>query len=325
MGPESFGPYVVQELIGRGGMGEVHRAYDSVRDRTVALKRLRPELGADDRFRTRFLWECQRTARLTEPHVIPIHDFGDIDGRLFLDMRLIEGQDLGEVLATRGPLPPELAVDVVGQVAAALDAAHAAGLVHRDVKPSNVLVDAGGPRPHCYLADFGVAAAVGGSGGGSLTATGATVGTIDYVAPERLIGAPTDHRVDVYALACLLHETLTGHPPFLADELPAMIYAHLNLAPPSASTLVPGVPPALDAVVARGMAKEPNDRYGSAGELAAAAHAALRTDGAPQPGPPPVWAAPVAAAPIAASSDAAPASAAAPPTVLTRLGSARRS
>jgi uncharacterized protein DUF6777/protein kinase-like protein len=273
MVPERFGPYQIQELIGRGGMGEVHRAFDTVRQRTVALKRLRPEFAADERFRTRFLRECRLAAQLTEAHVIPIHDFGEIDGRLYLDMRLVHGSNLEEVLATGGPLTPDRAVGVVTQVAAALDAAHAAGLVHRDVKPSNVLLSTDGPGLHCYLADFGVAAAVGGSG--SLTSTGTTVGTMAYIAPERLRGEPADHRVDVYSLACLLHEALTGQPPFRSDELAAVIRAHLELEPPRASSLVPTVPPALDEVVARGMAKDPALRHQTAGELAAAANAAL--------------------------------------------------
>ncbi|WP_222268750.1 serine/threonine-protein kinase [Modestobacter marinus] len=274
MDPQTFGPYRLEALIGHGGMGEVYRAYDTVRERTVALKRLRPEFVADERYRARFLRECHGAAGLTEAHVIPIHDFGEIDGRLYLDMRLIEGQDLGELLATLGPLPPHAAVDVVEQVAAALDAAHRAGLVHRDVKPSNVLLGGDAPARHCYLADFGLTGKVG-HGSVSLTATGTTVGTLDYIAPERLTGRPSDHRVDVYSLACLLHEALTGHPPFEADELPAMIHSHLNLQPPPASALVAGVPATLDAVIARGMAKDPDARYGSAGELAAAARAAI--------------------------------------------------
>ncbi|WP_316689356.1 serine/threonine-protein kinase [Pseudonocardia sp. H11422] len=276
MAPEIFGRYQLQELIGRGGMGEVYRAVDTVSRRTVALKRLRPELVTDDRFRARFLRECRLTAQLTEDHVIPIHHFGEIEGRLYLDMRVIEGGDLAAVLAADGPLPPERAVDVVAQVAAALDAAHAAGLVHRDVKPSNVLLAAGADAAdaHCYLVDFGVAGAVG-HGRGSLTATGTMVGSLDYLAPERLIGARSDRRVDVYSLACLLHEALTGSPPFHGDELPAMIHAHLNLDPPRPSALVEGLPEGLDAVVARGMAKDPAARYPTAGAMAAAARAAL--------------------------------------------------
>ena len=276
---ELFGPYELQGLLGRGGMGEVHRAHDTVRERMVALKRLRPEFVADERFRARFLSECRRAAQLTEAHVIPIHDFGAIEGRLYLDMRLVDGKDLGEVLAARGPMTPVRAVAVIGQVAAALDAAHGAGLVHRDLKPSNVLLADDGHGLHCYLADFGVAAAMGGSG--PHTTTGTTVGTIDYIAPERLRGGPTDHRVDVYSLACLVYETLTALPPFQADEIAALMYAHLSREPPRASERVPTVPASLDEVVARGMAKDPDRRYQSAGELAAAAAAALRGPGDP--------------------------------------------
>ncbi|WP_217638055.1 serine/threonine-protein kinase, partial [Geodermatophilus poikilotrophus] len=274
---ELFGPYELQELLGRGGMGEVHRAYDTVRRRVVALKRLRPEYAADERVRARFLSECRRTAQLSEAHVIPIHHSGEIEGRLYLDMRLVDGRDLGEVLAAHGPMTPVRAVAVIGQVAAALDAAHGAGLVHRDVKPSNVLLTDDGHGPHCYLADFGVAAAMG--GGGPHTTTGTTVGTIAYLAPERLLGGPTDHRVDVYSLACLVYETLTGLAPFQADEVAALMYAHLSREPPRASERVPTVPAHLDEVVARGMAKDPDRRYQSAGELAAAAAAALRGPG----------------------------------------------
>ncbi len=281
--PETFGPYQVRDLVGRGGMGEVHRAYDTHRQRVVALKRLRPEFVADERFGARFLQECQRAARLTEPHVIPIHDFGDVDGRLYLDMRMIEGPNLAQVLAAEGPLSPGQAVEIVTQVASALDAAHAAGLVHRDVKPSNVLLAARRSALHCYLADFGVAGAIGASTSGvSLTASCALMGTLDYIAPERLRGRPADHRVDVYSLACLLHEAVTGEPPFRCTELSAMIHAHLNLEPPRASELVASVPAALDAVISRGMAKDPSARYASAGELAAAA-AALYRDGNPVP------------------------------------------
>jgi Protein kinase domain len=283
MTPDMFGPYQLRGLIGRGGMGEVHRAYDTRRQRTVALKQLRVEFIADDRFRERFLKECRRAARLTQAHVIPIHDFGEIDGRLYLDMRLIEGHNLAEAVAAAGPFPPERAVEIVGQIAGALDAAHAAGIVHRDVKPANVLVETHGPSMHCYLTDFGVAGAIGDTGGVSGTATGGVLGTYDYIAPERLLGRPSDRRVDVYALACLLYEVVTGTPPFRRDEIPAMIHAHLNVEPPRASQVVAGVPPMLDAVIARGMAKNPQARYPTAGELAEAARSAVLGDRAASP------------------------------------------
>ena len=275
MTPDSFGPYQLIALIGRGGMGEVYRAYDTRRQRTVALKRLRPQFVADEKFRGRFLKECQRAARLMQAHVIPIHDFGEIDGRLYLDMRLIEGNNVAEALESAGRFAPEHAVEIVRQVAGALDAAHTAGIVHRDVKPSNVLIGANEPTLHCYLADFGVAGAIGDTGGASATVTGGVLGTYDYIAPERLLGRPSDHRVDVYALACMFYELLIGAPPFRRDEVPAMIHAHLSVEPPRASELAAGIPPMLDAVIARGMAKDPRARYSSAGELAAAARTAV--------------------------------------------------
>ncbi|MBW0091052.1 serine/threonine protein kinase, partial [Pseudonocardia sp. KRD-188] len=268
---EQFGPYRLEELVGRGGMGEVYRAYDTRRDRIVALKRLPAHLAADPDFRARFRKEAAIASRLTEPHIVPIHDFGEIDGRLFLDMRLVSGRDLSAVLAEEGPLAPGRAVALVAQVASALDAAHASGLLHRDVKPANVLVTG----DFAYLADFGVARAVDGSRDSALTATGATVGTLGYMAPERFLGDRVDHRSDVYALACVLVELLTGRGPFAGVSGPALMHAHLSTEPPAPSRTVPGVPPALDAVIARGMAKNPEHRYGSAGELAAAATAAV--------------------------------------------------
>ncbi|MGE0299884.1 MAG: serine/threonine-protein kinase [Pseudonocardia sp.] len=277
---EQFGPYRIEDLIGRGGMGEVHRAFDTRRNRRVALKRLPPELASDAGFQSRFRRESELAARLAEPHVIPIHDFGEIDGRLFIDMRLVAGTDLDELLRASGPLPPERAVAVVAQVASALDAAHAEGLVHRDVKPSNVLVTAG---DFAYLVDFGVAREIEGENT-ALTTTGSTVGTLAYLAPERFEGRG-DHRVDVYALACVLHEVLTGAKPFPVTSLPALIHAHLNLAPPRPSQARPELPAALDDVVARGMAKDPGSRYPTAGALAAAAHAALTGPAAHGGGP----------------------------------------
>ncbi|MBE8522012.1 serine/threonine protein kinase [Amycolatopsis sp. H6(2020)] len=265
-----FGPYRVESLIARGGMGEVLRAYDTRHDRVVALKLLAPEFGADREFQERFRREAHAVARLREPHVIPIHAYGEIDGRLYLDMRLVEGDDLGTRLAAGGALAPAEAVDVVAQVAQALAAAHAEGLVHRDVKPSNVLVGATG---FAYLVDFGIARAAG--PGTELTATGGAVGTLDYMAPERFTDAPTDHRVDVYSLACVLHQCLTGSKPFAATTAASLIGAHLHQPPPRPGDLRPGLPAAFDAVIARGMAKDPAARFGSVTELADAARAAL--------------------------------------------------
>jgi hypothetical protein len=273
---ETFGPYRIDALIGRGGMGEVHRAFDTVRGRVVALKRLPAGLAADPEFGERFRTESALAARLREPHIIPIHDYGEIDGQLFIDMRLVEGTDLATLLAADGPLAPRRAVDIVAQIAAALDTAHAEGLVHRDIKPANVLVsgvesDADGE--FVYVADFGIARAVS-DASTSLTATGTTVGSMDYMAPERFAGGHGDHRVDVYALGCLLFEVLTARKPFAVEGVPAIINAHLNTPPSRPSEFVPGLPVGLDAVVARAMAKDPDDRYSGAGELATAARAA---------------------------------------------------
>lgn len=274
----TFGPYQLQEIIGRGGMGEIYRAYDTDRRRVVALKRLPASLAADPTFRARFRAEAALAAKLHEPHVIPIHDFGEIDGQLYIDMRLVEGPDLAQRLRQRGPLPAGRVVEIVSQVAAALDAAHAAGLVHRDIKPGNVLlVPATGDvtTDFVYVADFGIARAVDGSSSGSLTSTGATIGSMDYVAPERFGSGHGDRRADIYALGCVLYEALTAQRPFPVEGLPAVISAHLNTPPPAPTARRPGLPAGLDAVVARAMAKSPDDRYRSAGALAADARRAL--------------------------------------------------
>ncbi len=276
---EHFGHYRLDALIGRGGMGEVHRAFDEQRQRTVAVKRLQAHLAADPEYRGRFRREAALAARLSEPHVVPIHDYGEIDGRLYLDMRLVEGSDLAAVLQ-RGPLSPERAVDVVSQVADAIDAAHAEGLVHRDVKPSNVLLV--GP-PHraaehgfAYLADFGIASEAGDS---TVSRPGLALGTTAYMAPERISGDAYDRRIDVYSLACVLYECLTGERPFPAGDLLEAVQAHLTGPVPRPSAARPGVPPALDDVVARGMAKRAGDRFASAGELGRAARDAIASSG----------------------------------------------
>ncbi|RRO18901.1 serine/threonine protein kinase [Saccharopolyspora rhizosphaerae] len=266
-----FGPYRVEGLIARGGMGEILRAYDTRHDRIVALKLLAPHLAADQEFRERFKREAHAAGRLNEPHVIPIHGYGEIDGRLYLDMRLVEGEDLGARLNTHGPMHPHDVVHVVEQVAQALDAAHAARVVHRDVKPSNVLLGAGG---FAYLVDFGIAASI--QDATSRTSGSVTMGTLAYMAPERFGDAPSDHRADVYSLACVLYQCLTGAKPYGVTSTEALIYAHLNREPPKPSETGLGVPPDFDRVVATGMAKNPAGRYATAGELAAAARRALR-------------------------------------------------
>ena len=276
MAEQHFGPYRLEELIGRGGMGEVYRAFDTVRKRPVALKRLRPDLIADPEFQARFRSESELAARLRSAHVIPIHDYGEIDGRLYIDMRLVDGEDMADRLAARGGMNAADVVHVIGQIAGALDAAHAAGLVHRDVKPSNVLLSPGdgiNGQEFAYLVDFGIARATDGTG--ALTGSGPIVGTVDYMAPERFERGAADHRVDVYSLACVMFEALTGMKPFVAESLAGLLYSHLNAAPPRPSVRRPGVSAAFDAVIARGMAKDPDLRYPTCGALAIAARDAL--------------------------------------------------
>ena len=280
MTPRQFGHYELESLVGVGGMGEVWRANDTRRDRIVALKLLPEALGNDPDFINRFRRESHVAARLREPHVIPIHDYGEIDGRLFIDMRLVDGRDLGEMLRD-GPLAPGRAIALLSQVAEALEAAHADDLVHRDIKPSNVLVT---DNDFVYVVDFGIARSIG-STRSSLTVTGATVGTLDYMAPERFANQPLDGRVDVYSLACVLAECLTATRPFPGEDLASLLYAHLYTDPPRPSEMVPGVPVALDEVVQRGMAKRPDDRFDSPGELIRAAKAALQAPAVDVPAP----------------------------------------
>src|SRR3984893_2555119 len=243
---QRFGPYILTAELGRGGMGVVYRAYDTVKGRTVALKVLIPELAADRLFRDRVRRESKRAARLGEPHLSPTPDYGRIDGGLFIDMRLVEGIDLAAMLERDGPLPPPTAAWVTAQVASALDAAHADGLVHRDVKPSNVLITGQGQSmPFAYLIDFGIARAV--DRGSMSTGTG-TIGTVAYMAPERISGAPGDRRADVYSLACVLHECLTGCQPFTGQML-AVMWAQLNAAPPAPTAVRPGLPAAVDGII----------------------------------------------------------------------------
>lgn len=268
---EVFGRYRLLSLLGQGGMGQVWRAHDSLTNRVVALKVLPERFADDEQLRERFRRECRAVAQLTEPHVIPIHDFGDIDGRLYLNMRLIEGTDLRTLIAREGALPPRRAVAIIAQVAGALQAAHDAGLVHRDVKPTNILL---GADEFASLIDFGIAHA---ADDRTLTQTGETIGTLAYMAPEE-IGAEVkaDARVDVYALTCVLYECLTGRPPFASEfGMQGVIAHHLHTPPPRPSITTPGVPAAFDAVIAKGMAKNPGDRYQTVRELAAAARAAL--------------------------------------------------
>ena len=265
--------YRIETLIGRGGMGAVYRAQEAGLERKVALKVIAPELAADDRFRDRFLHESRIAASLDHPHVIPIHKAGEEDGLLFLAMRYVEGKDLAQLLAEEGALEPRRAVDILSQVAEALDAAHEQGLVHRDVKPSNVLVAEAAGKEHCYLADFGLTKRTGSLSG--MTAAGEIVGTLEYVAPEQITGDPLDERSDVYSLGCVLYECLTGQSPFPRATDVALLWAHVHEEPTPPSKARPELPRELDTVLARALAKEPGRRYRTAGELITATRSAL--------------------------------------------------
>jgi class 3 adenylate cyclase len=269
----AFGRYRLIEMIGEGGMGSVYKAHDTVMCRDVAIKVLAPELVTKPGYAERFRREAYTAAKLTEPHIVPIYEAGEIDGQLYLVMPVITGTDLQTLLGRDGPMATERAVWVIEQLAAALDAAHEASLVHRDVKPSNALVTA---QDFVYLIDFGIAhdaSAV------RLTRTGFTVGTWSYMAPERFGAGITDARADVYALACVLYECLTGQLPFPGDSAEEQVAGHLTKDPPKPSVFDPAIPRGLDDVIARGMAKDPEQRYQSASQLAAAARGAL--NGAP--------------------------------------------
>ncbi len=264
-----FGPYELHSLIGVGGMGEVYRAYDTVKERMVAVKLLRAEMAADASYQERFRRESRVAARLQEPHVIPVHDFGDIGGTLYIDMRLVEGASLKDELRANGPLEPARAASIITQVAAALDAAHADGLVHRDIKPENVLLT---PDDFAYLVDFGIAH-VGGDAG--VTSTGLIIGSCAYMAAERFAGGQVGPPADIYSLTCLLYECLTGRAPFeTGGDLRQLMSAHMFSPPPRPSIMRRGITRAFDDVIARGMAKTPEDRFSSAGELAKAVTAA---------------------------------------------------
>ena len=264
-----LGQYQLRRLIGRGGMGEVYEAEDLDKGRVVALKLLPESLSHEPTFRERLQREARAAGRLQEPHVVPIHDYGEIDGHLYVDMRLIEGPDLRTVLLEQGAMTPARAVGVVRQIAAALDAAHAAGITHRDVKPENVLI---ADDDFAYLVDFGIATV---TTDHTLTEQGAAIGTYAYMAPERFSSTPVTNAADVYSLACVLYQCLSGQQPYSAQSISMLITAHLIDPPPRPSHARPGIPPALDDVVAIGMAKIVEDRYATAGALARAAEAAL--------------------------------------------------
>ncbi|MEA2450948.1 MAG: hypothetical protein QOG63_2880 [Thermoleophilaceae bacterium] len=286
-----FAGHRIDGVAGRGGMGVVYVVTHLRLQHRRALKVIAPEYSSDEGFRRRFERESRVAASIDNPHVLPIHDAGEEAGRLYVTMRYVDGIDLRKLIRSRGRLPAALAADIVGQNATALDAAHARALVHRDVKPANVLLAGDPDRPSAFLTDFGLTKLA--SSESSLTATGMFVGTIDYVAPEQLEGRPLDARADVYSLGCMLYHALTGSVPYPQETQLAKMYAHAHEPPPAASRLVPGLPPRLDGVLACAMAKRPEERYSSAGDFARAVHAALAAPVRTQPRLPPPPAAPV--------------------------------
>ncbi len=259
--------YRLEEQIGQGGMAVVFRALDERLQRPVALKVLAPALATDEAFRHRFIRESRSAAAVDDPHIIPVFEAGDADGVLFIAMRYVPGGDAGTLVHRQGPLSPVRAAAIISAVASALDAAHAARLVHRDVKPANMLVDARPGRPdHVYLSDFGLTK--GALSSASLTGTGHFLGTPTYCAPEQIQGQQVDARTDEYALACAAFVLLSGEPPFPRDEGMAVLYAQLSTAPPRLTSRRPDLPPAVDDVLLRALAKAPEDRYASCGEFA---------------------------------------------------------
>jgi serine/threonine-protein kinase len=272
---ETFGAYTIESLLGRGGMGSVFLATQRRLGRKVALKVISPELADDDDFRVRFLRESQLVASLDHPHVIPVYDADEVDGVLYLAMRYVAGSSLRDRIRARGRLAPEETLRIAQQIGGALDAANAAGLVHRDVKPGNILLAE--PGEHAYLCDFGVAKRT-----GSVTTTqaGSFLGSVDYCAPEQIQGGTVDGRADVYSFGCVLFQCLSGELPYRRDTELAVLHAHLEEPPPTLSAVAPELPTSLDAVFATALAKDPEERYATAGDLAANLGRALSGEGA---------------------------------------------
>lgn len=269
--------YRIEALIARGGMGAVYRAVQDYPRRTVALKVISAGLAGDERFRERFVRESNIAGAIEHPNIIPIYAAGEADDVLYIAMRYVETLDLGALLRRTEKLDGSYACSLIGQAADALDAAHERGLVHRDVKPANILVDRRPGRSHVYLADFGVTKQL--VSGVDSTATGQVIGTLDYVAPEQIRGERVDRRADVYSLGCVLYECLAGTPPFKAENDAAMLWAHIAESPPVLSDQRPDLPAAMDAVIAQALAKSRDDRFPNCNELAVAAEAALSGNG----------------------------------------------
>jgi hypothetical protein len=270
---ERFAGCRIEAVAGRGGMGVVYRATQLALSRRVALKVVAPEGVADRDFTDRFGREVRMAASIDHPNIVPVYGAGEEAGRLYLVMRYVDGTDLQRLVRRAGRIEPVRAAGIVAQVAAGLDAAHASGLVHRDVKPANVLLTTSSGTDHVYLTDFGLTVEV--SSGTRMTTTGHWIGSVDYMAPEQLRAEPVDARTDVYALGGVLHAALTGEAPFSRGTVPQTIAAHLHDPPPRPTALAP-IDPAFDAVIARALAKDPADRYRSAGDLGRAAQAAAR-------------------------------------------------
>jgi len=272
-----FAGHRITGVAGRGGMGVVYRAVQLDLDRAVALKLIAADLAEDSSFRDRFVRESRLAASIDHPNVIPIYYTGEFQGDLYIAMRYVDGSDLRTLVRALGRLEPERAVHIVAQVASALDAAHERGIVHRDVKPANVLL---GASDHAYLTDFGLTKRISSHSGN--TRAGGWVGTLGFVAPEQIRGERVDARADVYALGCVLFHTLAGGPPYQRDSDEATLWAHLNDDPPSLRANAPDAPPELQAVIDRALAKEPDDRYQSAGDLGRAALSAIGRQEAPR-------------------------------------------
>ena len=271
--------YRLDEQIGRGGMAVVYRAYDTRLERQVAIKVLTPELARDEAFRQRFIRESRTAAAVNHPNIIPIFEAGEADGVLFIAMRFVQGPNVQALVETAGPMPAARACHIITQVAAALEAAHSHGLVHRDVKPGNILLDAagGGDHPgHAYLSDFGLSKRA--LSVSALTSTGQFLGTLDYIAPEQIEARAVDGRTDEYALACSAYTMLTGQPPFVRDESIAVMWAQISATPPTLTSRRPDLPAAVDEVMAKALAKVPTDRYATCPEFAVALRRACGLD-----------------------------------------------